>query len=156
MEVADLASEVLALQDVEGLTLSGGEPFDQAAGLAELVATVRESRDIGIVCYTGFTLEELGSRDEPAVDDLLGATDLLIDGPYIASRSLPGSWRGSDNQRLLCLTDRYADAVAAADDESYSVEVDVSGARVFATGDIGHSPLARIAEMLDSDYGIRL
>ena len=44
-----LAAEVLAVDDIEGLTVSGGEPFTQAAGLAALVRQVRAYRDLGLI-----------------------------------------------------------------------------------------------------------
>ena len=58
--------------------------------------------------FSGYTIEELRDRPEPAVADLLAHTDILVDGPYV--RELPDTqrrWIGSTNQRIHFLTDRY-------------------------------------------------
>lgn len=86
-----------------GVTFSGGEPFLQAGALAELAARIHALGGT-VITYTGFVFEDLAARalKDAAVDALLDATDLLIDGPYIqALRSLDIAWRGSSNQRLL-------------------------------------------------------
>lgn len=79
------------------LTLSGGEPFEQAAACAALAEGVR-ARGGDVVVFTGRTLESLTS---PSERRLLAATDLLIDGPWEMERSLRTSpLRASANQRL--------------------------------------------------------
>lgn len=112
-EVSDLAAEVLALPDLEGLTISGGEPFEQASALSELLKTLRVQRDLGVIVYTGYLLEELKSLASPEnrFADLLDLTDLLIDGPYISELDDGLSLRGSSNQRVMALTNRYLDCV---------------------------------------------
>lgn len=86
-----------------GVTFSGGEPFLQAGALARLAARIHALGGT-VITYTGFIFEELAlrARKDAAIADLLEATDLLIDGPYMeALRSLDIAWRGSSNQRLL-------------------------------------------------------
>ena len=88
---------------IKGLTLSGGEPFEQAAALAELA---REARAMGlnIFCYTGYTFEYLYARfdEHPEYRDLLEQCDWLVDGPFIEEQmSLMLHFRGSRNQRIL-------------------------------------------------------
>ena len=107
--IEQLADEMLATDDIEGLTLSGGEPFTQAAGLAALVQRVRARRELGLIVYSGYRLEAL--RQMAGADDgvagLLAQIDLLIDGPYVAALNDGAPLRGSANQRVLPLTDRY-------------------------------------------------
>jgi len=60
------------------------------------------------VVYTGYVYERLLHADQPDVRRLLDETDVLVDGPYLPhlyDDTL--AWRGSSNQRLLCLSDRY-------------------------------------------------
>ncbi len=76
----------------------------QARALACLVDRVRSRRDLGVVCFTGYRLEELRHEDHTA---LLARVDLLIDGPYVVEQHSDLLWRGSSNQRLLPLTPRY-------------------------------------------------
>jgi len=90
-----------------GLTVSGGEPFDQAATLLALLRRLRRETELDFLVYTGYTLEALAATGG-AHAELLEIIDLLIDGPY--REELPGTllWRGSDNQRLHLLSVRAA------------------------------------------------
>ena len=86
---------------LDGLSLSGGEPFWQAAALAPLAAAAR-ARGYHVMAWTGCTLEALLRAGRPDWEALLRALDVLVDGPFIqARRSLALAWRGSDNQRVL-------------------------------------------------------
>jgi anaerobic ribonucleoside-triphosphate reductase activating protein len=106
--VADLAARI-AEQAADGLTVSGGEPFAQAGPVALLIDLVRARRDLSVLAYTGFTLEHLRRRGTGDQRRLLDRLDLLIDGPYLASRHADLRWRGSANQRIHRLTGRHDD-----------------------------------------------
>jgi anaerobic ribonucleoside-triphosphate reductase activating protein len=107
MTPEEVVSELLAHPEVTGLTFSGGEPMLQAAGLAAVARLARRQRDLSIICYTGFTLEQLRTNPPgPGVEDLLDAIDVLIDGPYIEELNDQQGLRGSANQRIHYLTDR--------------------------------------------------
>ncbi len=101
------AWETEALADVvrsnplcRGVTFSGGEPFAQAEGFAEL-AEVLKSEGYEIAAYTGYLFEQL-REGTAAQRRLLGLLDVLVDGPFVlARRSLELTYRGSDNQRIL-------------------------------------------------------
>ncbi|MGA2826709.1 MAG: 4Fe-4S single cluster domain-containing protein [Streptosporangiaceae bacterium] len=114
-DVTELAGWLCALADVEGVTLSGGEPFAQAEALALLLDEVRVTRpEFTAMSYSGFTLAAL-RRGTPAQRALLGRLDLLVDGPYQVARHADLRWRGSSNQRLIALTDRYRDVLPRPD-----------------------------------------
>lgn len=88
---------------LKGLTLSGGEPIEQAERLLPLCdGALQRGKDI--VLFTGYTFEELLEigRTRPAVTELLSKCSLLIDGRFIESeRDLSLRFAGSRNQRLL-------------------------------------------------------
>jgi anaerobic ribonucleoside-triphosphate reductase activating protein len=87
-----------------GVTFFGGEPFLQAAELAE-VAVAAHQKGWDVVTYTGFTHEELLEDGNDGVKALLAASDILIDGKYIHElRSTELQFRGSSNQRIIQLT----------------------------------------------------
>ena len=102
-----MAEKILSSKEVDGITLSGGEPMLQAAGLLELVRMVRKVREINVICFTGFTLEEL-INESPSnqVSDLLTEIDLLVDGRYQVELNDDRSLRGSSNQKFHYLSDR--------------------------------------------------
>ncbi|GHU90870.1 anaerobic ribonucleoside-triphosphate reductase activating protein [Clostridia bacterium] len=82
---------------LDGVTLSGGEPFLQETA-AIAVAAYAHSRGLNVWCYTGYTIEQLTNRE------LLEHIDVLVDGPFILEqRSLELDFRGSLNQRVLRL-----------------------------------------------------
>jgi anaerobic ribonucleoside-triphosphate reductase activating protein len=89
-----------------GVTFSGGEPFLQAAELAE-VALAAHQKGWDVVTYTGFTHEELIEGGDDGVKALLAASDILIDGKYIHElRSTDLQFRGSSNQRVIQLREK--------------------------------------------------
>jgi anaerobic ribonucleoside-triphosphate reductase activating protein len=100
--------EVLAEDGLEGITISGGEPFAQAAALAVLAGRVKAA-GLGVIVYSGYTLGSLRrkSQREDGVRDFLTYIDLLIDGSYVVTKDDGRSLRGSSNQRLHFLTRRY-------------------------------------------------
>lgn len=103
----ELAQLLLANLQVSGLTLSGGEPFAQAEGLAALLSYARQRRELDVICFSGYRFETLLNHPpSPGVFDLLDQIDLLIDGPYIESKNDGKGLRGSSNQRFIHLTNR--------------------------------------------------
>ena len=85
------------------ITITGGEPFDQARALAELVTLIRD-KDPGrhVIVYSGRTFDELLQRGDVNVLRALAKIDVLVDGPYVAD--LDHDWmqyRGSSNQRVI-------------------------------------------------------
>jgi len=112
VDVARLLREVTgARSEIEGVSVLGGEPFDRAEALVPFVRGVREL-GLGVIVFTGFSLSELQARADPAVRDVLTATDLLIDGRYDAARpETRRRWVGSANQRFHYLTGRYSPAI---------------------------------------------
>ena len=103
LSVAELVRQMDENTLLDGLTLSGGEPFAQAEDCAALARAARE-RGLNVWCYSGWTLEELLRDQRPGVRERLELTDVLVDGPFLLEeRSLALKWRGSANQRVLDL-----------------------------------------------------
>ena len=100
MAVERILEIVKANRLCRGVTFSGGEPFAQAEGYAELAEALK-AKGYEIASYSGYTFEAL-LNGTPAQKKLLGLLDVLIDGPFIrAEKSLEIAFRGSRNQRIL-------------------------------------------------------
>ncbi len=84
---------------LDGVTLSGGEPFCQSAQLLPLANAVR-ARGLHLAAYTGFTFEEL--LEDPDRLALVKTLDIIIDGPFIlAQKDFRLKYKGSHNQRII-------------------------------------------------------
>jgi anaerobic ribonucleoside-triphosphate reductase activating protein len=99
--------ERLDLDKISGLTFSGGEPMEQAAGLAVLARLARQKKDLSLICFTGYMYERLlKNPPNDSVAELLAEIDVLIDGPFVQSLHESVGLRGSSNQRVIHLTSR--------------------------------------------------
>ena len=84
------------------VTFSGGDPFFQAEGFAELARRIKAETAKTIWCYTGYTLEALKQENDPWKMELLKNIDVLVDGPFIQElRDEQLKFRGSSNQRII-------------------------------------------------------
>lgn len=122
---------------VEGVTVLGGEPTEQGAAVATLCEGVRAA-GLSTMVYSGHTLEVLRAAEALDIHRLLAATDILVDGPFEARAYDPDLvWRGSRNQRILPLSDRYSvadiDRAIAAQGKSYSIKRAADG-RISVSG----------------------
>ena len=101
VDTAELADIARRNPLCHGVTFSGGEPFAQPEGFAEL-ADMLKADGYEIASYTGYTFEHLRDSGTPAQKELLRRLDVLIDGPFVlAQRSLDLVFRGSANQRII-------------------------------------------------------
>lgn len=102
--VSDLVRDVLSRPDIDGITLSGGEPFLQSESLAVFLEQVLLERpELTVISFTGYSIGDLTC---PSARRLLERVDLLIDGPYIPALNDNTGLRGSSNQGFHYLTDR--------------------------------------------------
>lgn len=130
--LSHLLAHLDSISGLEGVSLLGGEPFAHARS-ATAFAQAAKVRGLGVMVYSGYTLNEIRQLPSPA-DELLAVTDLLVDGPY--QRDQPETerrWIGSRNQQVHFLTPRYdpADSVWR---ERNTLEIRVRGSVVAVNG----------------------
>lgn len=101
VSISSIVEELILSRDEnDGVTILGGEPFDQAGSVAELVSRLKRY-NFDVVVYTGHTIEKLLAKNDSRINYILTRIDLLIDGPFEKSlASGAGEYRGSSNQRL--------------------------------------------------------
>ncbi len=124
--VDELGARILAWPGIEGVTFSGGEPFEQAAALLALCQFLRSQRDMSLMCYSGFTLKELRSHPDVDVQGLLALLDILVDGPFVQAQQHDLLWRGSTNQQIHLLSDRHRELTGSLDGPGAGMELHVS------------------------------
>jgi anaerobic ribonucleoside-triphosphate reductase activating protein len=101
MEVEAIARELRALP-VDGVTVSGGEPFEQPEALLALVTALAGT---SIIVFSGFTRGEI--ERQPLGPAILARIDVLVDGRYVERRRVARGLRGSANQVVHLLTGRH-------------------------------------------------
>lgn len=148
MTVDEVAATIQQVPNIEGVTFSGGEPMSQAEALCRLSQRLQTSR-LSIVCYTGFTIEELRLQTDPWVHRLLGCVDVLIDGRYDETKHANLTWRGSTNQRVHFLTDRYRHLEAKADQLQSEMEFILGKDGFRSTGIINEEFVRRLEQVLN-------
>lgn len=148
IRVTQLADAILSIDGIEGVTYSGGEPMAQALGLS-LLSEQLTAKGLSIVCYTGYTLHELQCKKSERIDAFLRQIDVLIDGRFEVDKQAFLPWRGSSNQVVHFLTERYHHMAAALRQRSKESEIElvVSADGYTATGIISQA----ILNELDSE-----
>lgn len=133
--ISKLCDVIFAQTGIEGVTISGGEPFLQPEALYSLLNRIRNLSSLGVIVYTGFTIEQLRGLNNPWIDKSLnGYIDLLIDGEYTDELNDGKSLKGSSNQRVIFLTDRYLPEKELYEQPARNAEVRLSGNEVFFIG----------------------
>lgn len=127
-----LVDDIVNNHNIEGITISGGEPMIQAKALYELVEKVRQLRpELTVIVFSGFRLEELKSEDQRR---LVGSIDLLIDGEYVDALNEGRGLRGSSNQRFHFITDRLLQYREKLEQDIRTIEVHVRRDKTVAYG----------------------
>lgn len=88
------------IRECDGVTISGGEPFDQPEALAHLLSGIRDVCRGDILVYSGYSHRVLIKRHQSILEHI----DVLISGPFMKNKSASLVLRGSDNQRISLLT----------------------------------------------------
>lgn len=104
--INELMQMITALgTEIEGLTISGGEPLDQAEGLAALLHRIRSETRYSIVLFSGYPWEMIAQT--PAWFECARMADIVLAGPYIQNQHLAAGLRGSANKTCRFITNRY-------------------------------------------------
>lgn len=106
IDANDIIRDILTTKHLQGITLSGGDPFIQPKPCADIAAAAKQN-GLDVWCYTGFTWERLleMQAENQDIHDLLISIDVLVDGKFDKDL-MDGDhiYRGSSNQRLIDVT----------------------------------------------------
>ena len=132
LPVEDLFARINALDAIQGVTVSGGEPLQQPRAVAALLRRIKAETALSTLVFTGYTWDEAQRR----APDVLACTDVLLAGRYRPDRP----------KSVHCLTDRYTQADLAAVPPA-EVVIDPDGSVVLS----GLHPVPACPSSLDLD-----
>jgi len=125
MTIDELTSVIVMAKDkfdIEGVTYTGGEPTLQQ-GLPQLTECIHQM-GLGVISFTGRRYEE--------VQDELYGCDMVLDGPFLINQKEERRrLLGSTNQRIICLSDRYADQMHWFSSGKKLTEINLTDTAVF-------------------------
>lgn len=99
--VAEIIEQMRSNPLLDGVTFSGGEPFEQIEAVKHIAHEAHRLR-LNVWCYTGWTWEQI--MQDPRKRGLLAYIDVLVDGRFdLKLRSFELKWRGSKNQRVIAV-----------------------------------------------------
>lgn len=107
-KVLYLIKKISDTNKVDGFTITGGEPMDQAEDVAALLKQVRIISE-DILIYTGYQLSELKTRNDIWTNSIIYDAAVLVDGAYVEDQNDGSVLRGSSNQRIHILNDKFCD-----------------------------------------------
>ncbi len=104
VSIKDLENDIKKNPLIRGVTISGGEPFEQAKVVNKLIDDLKSEKPYDFMVYTGYKFENLVSNanEQNGYLDLLNNTDILMDGRFVESLKNENTiFRGSTNQRAI-------------------------------------------------------
>lgn len=134
LDPEELGHSLANIKDTVGLTISGGEPFEQAQACAILAETLKAAGK-SVMVFTGFPFEQLKKSKEPLVQRFLKTIDLIIAGPFVQELKCESRfWRASSNQTVHFLNGNTEDIVESEAAEDPVIEVKADGDSFSYTG----------------------
>ena len=138
--------EVIKNFEVDGITISGGDPLEQENELLELLFLLKEIKlPKGIILFTGFSRNEI--RENPIREKCLSYIDVLIDGRYIDELKTENSLRGSSNQEFYFFSNKIS-----SDELFFDQEIEIS----CLEGDIMMTGFPNVSRKILKDLGVNL
>lgn len=120
-------------KDMDGVTITGGDPFEQAEELYHLVKELKILGIKDILVYSGYTLDELRTKGQ-IERAILAEIGILVDGRYVDSLNDNKSFRGSINQTIHVLNEELADRYWGADDWKRKTQIVINHNQIQAIG----------------------
>ena len=138
--------EIIKNFEVDGVTISGGDPLEQEDELLELLMLISTMRlRKGVILFSGFTREE--SSSNIIREKCLSYIDVLIDGRYEKNLKIDFSLRGSSNQEFYSFSDKIS-----SDELHFDQEIEISSLE----GDIMMTGFPNISMKIIKELGVNL
>lgn len=137
MRITEILAEIKIAMKTEGIigvTIAGGEPFDQADELDTLVCCIKFFFEgLNVLVYTGYDIGVILSKEKQA--SLLEFIDVLIYGPFMQAQS-PDSrrWIGSRNQGVRFNNKKLETELTPWPKEDFRSEIEICDSEIIICG----------------------
>lgn len=148
------ALHLIEKHSLTGVTVSGGEPFEQPEALLALLRQLRNrstGNHLDFLCYSGLPLKVIRQR----FGSHLELIDALIPEPFVHKRSETANWRGSSNQPVILLSDTARERFAELPTGPAGMQIAVSEGQVWMVGVPNPNDMDRLVGLAASK-GLRL
>lgn len=128
-DVEEIIQDIKSTQNIDGITILGGEPFEQAEALKYICKNTKKL-GLSVICFTGNKIEEVYKT----YNDILHHIDLLIDGEFIEEeKDYSRPWVGSRNQRYHFLTNKFSEEEIKQYKNKIEINIEKNGS-IFMNG----------------------
>ena len=122
LAVEELYDKIMSVANINGITITGGEPLHQSEQLLRLIKRI-SPHGLTVMLYTGFTRDEI---DNDAALYLFDSADVVVSGRYVEELQSPLlKWRGSTNQIIIFQNVEYREHYSSIDEEN-EVEIHIN------------------------------
>lgn len=122
--------ELIKEEEIDGVTITGGDPFEQEEELLDLLILISNlSLSKGVIVFTGFTYDEI--RENKIREKCCDYIDVLIDGRYEKENRVSDCFKGSSNQNIIYFSSKVKEEELIMDQE---VEVSIMDDIISVTG----------------------
>ena len=120
--------ELIENFEVDGITLTGGDPLEQEDILILLEGLYKLNLPKGIILFSGYTFDEI---NKCSLRDCFNYIDILIDGKFEESLKITNGLRGSSNQNVISFSNKIFEEEISIDHE---IEIGMLEEQIFLTG----------------------
>ncbi|MCD4817168.1 MAG: radical SAM protein [Candidatus Cloacimonetes bacterium] len=153
VKVENLLNSIIDVADFfDGITISGGEPFEQYESLIAFCSFIKMKTKLTIFCFSGYILKEIKEKHADLL--FMKYLDFLLDGRYIREKHENLNSRGSNNQNLYHFVDGNA-ILQKNNSFSKRWSLSVKDNQVFMSGIPKENELNKIKKILEKE-GIKL
>ena len=149
LDPVELGKRLCQIRQTNGITLSGGEPFEQAEACGILAETVK-NQGKNVMVFTGFPFDQIITCQNTDVHHFLGLIDLVVAGPYIQELACESRlWQASSNQTVHFLTPDISRFLLWQDIEVF--EISAAGERLMSTGFPDRQDIEWMKDLIDGN-----
>lgn len=133
ISVDDVIECIKKVDCYDGITITGGDPFEQVDELAILVDRICELGCKDILIYSGYTFDELKKKGH-VYNQILSKIGVLVDGRYVDELNDNISIRGSSNQKIIVLNNELSERYFDVDHWERKTQILVNANKIQAIG----------------------